>query len=83
VSPVDSAQPPAPPRPNPSPPSAEDAARILTEAWMEQSWGTLLWVAMTTGACRGELCALRRTDVDLAAAVLVVDESIHGPHAGG
>jgi integrase len=83
VSPVSAAQPPAPPRPNPSPPSAADAARILTEAWKDPAWGTFLWVAMTTGARRGELCALRRADVDLDGAVLVVDESIHGRRTRG
>lgn len=78
VSPVASASPPSPPRPNPSPPSPADAARIITEAWKDPAWGTFLWLAMTTGARRGELCALTRADVDLDAAILNVEESVYG-----
>jgi integrase len=78
ISPAGAAEPPAPPRPNPSPPSAADAARILTEAWKDPSWGTFLWVAMTTGARRGELCALRRTDLDLDNAIVTIGESTYG-----
>jgi integrase len=78
VSPIGAAEPPAMPTPNPSPPSAADAARILTEAWKEPAWGTLLWLAMTTGARRGELCALRRSDVDLDAGALTIGESTYG-----
>jgi integrase len=50
---------PAVPRPNPKPPSTEDAARLATEAWKDEEWGALVWAAMTTGARRGELCAIR------------------------
>lgn len=38
--------------------------------------GRLLWIAMTTGARRGELCSLRWRDVDLAAAVLTLERAI-------
>jgi len=65
VSPVTQAEPPAAPKPNPQPPTPEQAAQILTEAWKDPDWGTLVWVAMTTGARRGELCALRWSAVDL------------------
>lgn len=65
VSPVDQAEPPAAPTPNPQPPSTVDAARIVNEAWRDPDWGTLVWVAMTTGARRGELCALRWSLVGL------------------
>jgi integrase len=43
-------------------------------------WGTLVWVAMTTGARRGELCALRWSDLDLTNAVIHLHASIaqHG-----
>jgi integrase len=53
------------PTPNPRPPTAAEAARIVNEAWRDPDWGTLVWVAMTTGARRGELCALRWSHVDL------------------
>ncbi|HSL09033.1 MAG TPA: tyrosine-type recombinase/integrase [Pseudonocardiaceae bacterium] len=65
VSPVGQAEPPAAPAPSPRPPTAADAARIASEAWRDPDWGTLVWVAMTTGARRGELCALRWSHVDL------------------
>jgi integrase len=65
VSPIPQAQPPAAPRPNPSPPTPEQAARIVTAAWRDPDWGTLVWLAMTTGPRRGELCALRWSAVSL------------------
>src|SRR3954469_11701845 len=78
VSPTGSAQPPPPPAPKPSPPSAKEAARLLEEAWKDEAWGTLVWLAMTTGARRGELCAVRRRNVDLEEAVLTIEAGIGG-----
>jgi integrase/DNA-binding transcriptional regulator YhcF (GntR family) len=66
VNPLPDAEPPAAPVPNPHPPSAAEAARIVNEAWKDPDWGTLIWLAMTTGARRGELCALRWSRIDLA-----------------
>jgi len=66
ANPCSQAEPPAAPTPNPRPPTADEAARIVTAAWRDVDWGTLVWVAMTTGARRGELCALRWTHVDLS-----------------
>jgi len=43
---------------------------------MDLWWGVLVWLAMTTGARRGELCALRWKDVDLDRAVLNVRSAI-------
>ncbi len=75
--PVGQAEPPAAPRPEPSPPSAEQAARILHEAWRtDEDWGALVWTAMTTGARRGELCGLRWDHVDPEAAVLRLEQSV-------
>jgi hypothetical protein len=56
VSPTGSAEPPSPPTPRPSPPSAKEAACLLEEAWKDEVRGTLIWLAMTTGARRGS-CA--------------------------
>ena len=81
VSPTGSAQPPAPPAPKPSPPSAKEAARLLEEAWKDEAWGTLVWLAMTTGARRGELCALRRRHLDLDEAVLTIEAGVAGSRA--
>jgi integrase len=66
VSPISQAEPPAAPKPNPQPPTPTDAARIITEAWRDPDWGALIWLAMTTGARRGELAALRWADLDLS-----------------
>jgi integrase len=78
VSPTQLADPPPPPRPDPRPPTTAEAARLLNAAWDDPDWRTLIWLAMTTGARRGELCALDRRDVDLDAAILTVDESVTG-----
>ena len=76
VSPITQAEPPAAPKPNPAPPSTEDAARILYEAWKDPDWGTLVWLTMTTGARRGEQCGLRWKHVDLEHAALTYERSI-------
>jgi integrase len=65
INPVTMAEPPAAPAPDPQPPTAEEAARLIQEAWLDPDWGTLVWLTMTTGARRGELCALRWSHVDL------------------
>ncbi len=60
------AQRPRPKAPEPDPPSAADAARQLDSAIeMDDDWGTLVWLVMTTGIRRGEVCALRWRHVDL------------------
>ena len=64
--PLEKAQPPAAPKSNPQPPTAEQAARIVAESWRDPDWGTLVWTAMTTGARRGELCAMRLSLLDLS-----------------
>jgi integrase len=81
INPTELAQPPAPPRPRPAPPSAEEAARLLMEAWKDPAWATFLWVASTTGARRGELCALRRDHVDLDPEILTIEGSVFGTRA--
>jgi integrase len=32
---------------------------------MDEDWGVLVWLAMTTGMRRGELCALRFEHIDV------------------
>ncbi len=81
VNPMSQAEPPPAPRPDPRPPSAAEAAKVLNEAWRrDPDWGALIWLAMTTGARRGEMCALRWTNIDLFGAVLTLRRSIaqHG-----
>ncbi|MGI8797838.1 MAG: tyrosine-type recombinase/integrase [Pseudonocardia sp.] len=74
--PVAHAEPPPPTAPDPRPPSTEDAARLLADAWRDPDWGTLVWLTMITGARRGEMCGLRWQQVDLPGGVLTVRSSI-------
>ncbi len=76
TNPIDQAEPPPQPTPNAQPPTAEEAARILNEAWADADWGVLVWLTMVTGFRRGELCALRWRHVDLVNGVLVLERSI-------
>lgn len=77
VNPADQAEKPGLPQPNPHPPSAPEAARLVTEAWKDPDWGAFVWVAMTTGARRSELCALRWSAVDLDGAVLTLRSALY------
>ncbi|WP_338605159.1 tyrosine-type recombinase/integrase [Saccharopolyspora sp. SCSIO 74807] len=53
-------------RPEPDPPTPAEAARLSERAFeMDEDWGTLVWLAMTTGMRRGELVGLRFSRVDL------------------
>jgi integrase len=76
VNPVSQATPPAAPRPDPRPPRPEEVARIVEESWKDPDWGALVWLTMTTGARRGELCALRWSNVDLPTSVLTLRRAI-------
>jgi len=52
--------------PEPDPPSPAEAARLVDEAFrMDEDWGALVWLVMTTGLRRGEVCILRWSRVDL------------------
>jgi len=66
----------SPPRPGPAdirPPTSEEVSRLLAVTYAtDPDFAVLLWLAATTGARRGELCALRWSGVDLDAAELVV-----------
>jgi integrase len=73
--PVLNASPPAPRRPEPRLPSAEEAARLIERAWEAPDWGMLVWLTMTTGARRGELWALRWAHVDLIAGVVTLSRA--------
>jgi integrase len=64
------------PRPQPKPPTADQAARIVAGAWeQDDDWGMLVWLVMVTGMRRGELIALRWHDVHLDSRVLEVRRS--------
>jgi integrase len=76
TNPMTMAEPPTVKPPNPRPPSAEEAGRIVEEAWKDPDWGTLLWLTMVTGLRRGELCAIRWGDLDLADGVVHLERRI-------
>ncbi|HEY3259857.1 MAG TPA: site-specific integrase [Pseudonocardiaceae bacterium] len=66
TSPARVAHRPRPKPPEPDPPTPAEAARLAEEAFrMDDDWGTLVWLVMTTGMRRGELCGLRFSRVDL------------------
>ena len=65
-SPARLASPPSIERTNMQPPAVEDAARLLSVALAEdRELGLFLRLAVVLGARRGELCAVRWSDVDL------------------
>jgi integrase len=74
--------PPAPAATEPDPPSPEEAAALLNDAWQDPEWGLMLWLTMLSGARRGEVCALRWLDLDTTRAVLAVPASISQTKAG-
>jgi len=77
VSPMNQAEPPAVPPPDPQPPTSDEAARLISEAFrIDSEWGMLVWLTMVTGARRGELCALRWRYLDLDRSVIVIRRAI-------
>jgi integrase/DNA-binding transcriptional regulator YhcF (GntR family) len=76
VNPLDQAEPPKTVTADPHPPTPEQAATIVNAAFKDFAWGMLVWLAMITGARRGELCALRWDLLDLDNAVLTIRTSI-------
>ncbi|WP_367131505.1 tyrosine-type recombinase/integrase [Saccharothrix sp. HUAS TT1] len=76
VNPLDVATQPKAPKSKPHPPSAEEAAVIVNEAFRDFTWGMLVWLTMVTGFRRGELCGVRIADVDFAQRVLTVEVAV-------
>jgi integrase len=66
----------SPPRPGPAglrPPTPEEVSHLIEVAYAaDPDFAVLLWLAATTGARRGELCALRWSNVDVAAGELLI-----------
>jgi integrase len=76
TNPMEQAETPAPARTDPRPPTPEQAARIANEAWSDPDWGMLVWLALMTGARRGEICALAWDRLDFSSGVLTIRSSI-------
>lgn len=66
----------------PDPPSAQEAAALISAAWGDPDWGLLLWVIMITGMRRGEISALRWHHVDLTTGTLLVQRANAQPKSG-
>jgi integrase len=70
--------------PQPDPPSPSEAARLIDGAFaVDDDWGTLVWLVMTTGMRRGEVCALRWSRIDLDTGVVDVRRSYRLLHGVG
>ncbi|MBV8542396.1 MAG: hypothetical protein JO115_24410 [Pseudonocardiales bacterium] len=77
VNPLDAAQRPRIPPPQPDPPSAEEATKIANSAWVQDSErGTFVWLTFITGARRGELVGLAWEHVDLVSGLLTIRRSL-------
>lgn len=76
INPVSFVEPPTIPRPDPSPPTAAEAAVIVSDAFSDPDWGALVWLAMTAGARRGELTALRWSDLNLDRGLITIGRSL-------
>ena len=72
------------PRREITPPDPEVTMRLIEQAEIEDpDFGVFLRLAATTGARRGELCALRWRDVDLAEGTLTISRALVDCADGG
>jgi integrase len=77
ANPLDSTVQPKAPKPQPTPPTSEQAAKIVDAAWKQDAdWGTFVWLTFVTGVRRGELIALTWNDLDLTARTLSIRRSL-------
>jgi integrase len=77
TNPAANATPPRVTRPTLTPPTVEELAALLTEATRrDPELGRLLHLAVATGARRGELCALRWSNLDNKRRSLTIERSI-------
>jgi integrase len=77
INPADRAEHPDRDPARPEPPAVEDAAKLIEEAARrDPDWGAFVWVTTTTGARRGEMCALHWEDVDFDGKVIDLRRAI-------
>ncbi len=78
VNPAERANKPSLPHPDPNPPTAAEAARLVERALTrDPDWGALVWLHMTTGARRGEVCGLQWKHVDLDTATVTIRRTVY------
>ncbi len=77
VNPLEAVKRPRQQHPKPDPPTADEAARIVSAAWEQDvDWGAFIWLAFITGARRGELLGLAWEHLDLAAGLLTIRRNL-------
>lgn len=77
VNPLEAVKRPRQQHPQPDPPTAEEAARIVSAAWEQDAdWGTFVWLTFITGARRGELLGLAWEHLDLSAGLLTIRRNL-------
>ncbi len=69
------AEPPAFELREPDPPSLDEVAALLNDAWREPAWGLFLWLTIVSGCRRGEMCALRWIDLNLTRGIMTIERS--------
>ncbi len=78
MNPAEHASKPSLPHPDPRPPTAEEAARLVDRAWSgDPGWGAIVWLTMTTGARRGELCGLRWSEVNFHQGMITIRRAVY------
>jgi integrase len=74
--PAQYAHPPKLARRRPKPPEPDRVAELINRAWADDpEFGLYLWLAVTTGARRGELAALRWVSCDLEHGELLIEDN--------
>ena len=77
INPLEAVKRPRQQHPQPSPPSTEEAARIVSAAWEQDAdWGTFVWLTFITGARRGELLGLTWEHLNLSAGLLTIRRNL-------
>jgi integrase len=67
-------------RDRPDPPTTTEIARVLAEAWDTPPLGLILWLAISTGCRRKELCDLKWSQVDFAQAHVRIAQPTENPN---
>jgi integrase len=84
VNPAVNASPPRASKPDITPPTVEEVDKILAASYeREPEFGRFVHIAATTGARRGEMCALKWRNVDFKNGALTIEHAIIELHGGG